>query len=157
MRRLLLALWLALPLCAHAATPTPLTAGEVPALLQPPAHGVRILALWSLDCAYCEPNMQALARLQRAHPREIELVTVATDDVAAYAAAVAQRLHAAGLDALPARAYAAAAPERINYLIDPGWGGETPRTLAIRADGSRLGISGELGAAQLQKLLAKRP
>jgi iron complex outermembrane receptor protein len=31
-------------------------------------------------------------------------------------------------------------------LIDPDWGGETPRTKAIRADGSGTVISGELTA-----------
>jgi iron complex outermembrane receptor protein len=56
------------------------------------------------------------------------------------------------MDAYPARAYAAATPERINYLIDPGWGGETPRTLVIHADGTRAGISGALTPAQLRKL-----
>jgi hypothetical protein len=43
--------------------------------------------------------------------------------------------------------------ERINFLLDPHWGGETPRVLVIRADGSRLGISGALTPAQLRKLL----
>ena len=57
------------------------------------------------------------------------------------------------MDGYPARAYAEASPERINFLLDPNWGGETPRVLVIRADGSRLGISGELTPAQLQKLL----
>jgi len=56
------------------------------------------------------------------------------------------------MDGYPARAYAEAAPERLDYLLDPNWGGETPRPLLIRADGSRRGISGELSAAQLQKL-----
>ncbi|MBN8922282.1 MAG: hypothetical protein BGP10_12750 [Rhodanobacter sp. 68-29] len=153
MRRLLLAtlLALALPLSAHAGTLAPLAADQVPALLKPPARGVRILAVWALDCAYCEANMQALAKLQRAHPREIELVTVATDSIARRAE-IAARLGAMHMDGYPARAYAEAAPERLDYLLDPNWGGETPRTLLIRADGSRRGISGELSAAQLQKL-----
>jgi len=54
--------------------------------------------------------------------------------------------------AFPARAYADATPERLNYLIDPDWGGETPRVLVIRSDGSRDGFSGELTAKQLQTL-----
>jgi iron complex outermembrane receptor protein len=57
------------------------------------------------------------------------------------------------VDGLPNRAYAEASPERINFLLDPHWGGETPRVLVIRADGSRLGISGALTPAQLKKLL----
>ncbi|GAA0695336.1 hypothetical protein [Dyella marensis] len=147
-RRALLALCLALPFAAQAGAPVALTAEDVPALLKPPAHGVRVLALWGLDCAYCESNLQALQKLQRAHPREIELIAVATDSVAENAA-LEQRLHAAGVDMLPSRAYADATPERINYLIDPNWGGELPRTLIIRADGSRKGISGQLTPEKL--------
>lgn len=147
-----LAVVLMLPVLATAGTLKPLTAAEVPALLAPPAHGERLIALWALDCAYCEPNLQALARLQQAHPKTIELVTVATDDMA-HAAAIETRLAAAGMAAWPARAYADATPERLNYLLDPEWGGETPRVLVIRADGTRQGFSGELTARQLDKLL----
>ncbi|UGB37294.1 hypothetical protein [Frateuria soli] len=151
MRRWLAAVLL-LPVLATAGTLRPLTAAEVPALLAPPAHGERLIALWALDCAYCEPNLQALARLQQAHPKAIELVTVATDDMA-HAAAIEKRLAAAGMAAWPARAYAEATPERLNYLLDPEWGGETPRVLVIRADGSRQGFSGELTTRQLKRLL----
>lgn len=154
MRRLLLALLLALPLCAHAGAPTPLSAAEIPALLKPPVHGVRILAVWSLDCVYCEANMQALANLQQLHPHDVELVTVATDSIA-HGTEIAARLKAMRMDGYPARAYAEAAPERLDYLLDPNWGGETPRTEIIRADGSRLGISGELTATQLLKPLLR--
>ena len=56
------------------------------------------------------------------------------------------------MDDFPSRAYAEATPERLNFLLDPTWGGETPRVLVIRADGSRLGISGELTPAQLRKI-----
>jgi len=147
-RRALLAVLLMLPLAAQAGAPVALKAEDVPALLKPPAHGVRVLALWGLDCAYCESNLQALMKLRRAHPREIELIAVATDSVQ-QSVALEQRLHAAGVDTLPSRAYADATPERINYLIDPDWGGELPRTLIIRADGSRSGISGQLTPAKL--------
>ena len=143
MRHVLLALLLIWPLGAQAAAPSALRAEDVPALLKPPAHGVRVLALWSLDCAYCESNLQALLKLQRAHPREIDLIAIATDSVAQQDA-LARRLHAAGVDALPSRAYADDTPDRINYLLDPDWGGELPRTLIIRADGKRSGISGQL-------------
>lgn len=150
-RRALLAALLMLPLATRAGAPVALNAQDVPALLRPPAHGVRVLALWNLDCAYCEANLQALLKLQRAHPREIELIAVATDSVQ-QGVALEQRLHAAGVDALPSRAYADATPERINYLIDPDWGGELPRTVVIRAGGSRQGISGQLTPDKLQSI-----
>jgi hypothetical protein len=143
---------LALPAFAQAGALMPLSAADVPALLKPPAHGVRIVAIWSLDCAYCEANMQALAKLQHAHPHDIELVTVATDSIA-HGGEIAARLKAAHMDGYPSRAYAEASPEHLDFLIDPDWGGEAPRTEIIRADGSRQGISGQLTAAQLRKLL----
>lgn len=151
MKRLLLALALLLPAIAMAGSLQPLTAAQVPGLLQPPAHGERIIALWALDCAYCEPNLEALAALQRAHPHDIELLTVTTDSVN-QREAIEARLRSMQMAGYPAHAYAATSPEQINFLLDPDWGGETPRVLVIRADGSRLGISGALTAAQLQKL-----
>ena len=141
----------ALPAFARAAPLALLTAADVPALLKPPARGERIIALWSLDCAYCEPNLAALARLQRAHPKEIKLVLVATDGPG-QRAAVAARIEKMGMAAYPARLYAEPAPQRINYLVDPDWGGETPRTLVIRANGTRTAISGELTAEQLKRI-----
>ena len=117
-----------------------------------PAHGERIIALWSLDCAYCESNLEALATLQRAHPKSIELITVTTDDITDQRPVIEARLRKMKMATYPARAYAEASPERINFLLDPNWGGETPRVLVIRADGSRTGISGALTPAQLQKI-----
>lgn len=149
---LALLLGFALPVFAQGVRVVPLTAAEIPALLQPPTRGVRIIMLWSLDCAYCEPNMQALAKLQKVHGGDTQLITVATDNVAVARHAIAARLDAAGMRGYPARAYAAATPERMNFLIDPDWGGETPRTLVIRADGTRIGISGELTPAELQRI-----
>ncbi len=137
----------------HAAEPAPLDAGTIPALTAPPTHGERIIALWSLDCAYCEANLSALAKLQRTHPDTVELVLVATDGPA-QRQAVTARLQAMGMaDAGKATYfYAEPAPERLNYLLDPDWGGELPRTIAIRADGTRTGISGELTAGQLGRV-----
>lgn len=157
MKRQLLALFCLvsacmLPMLAVAGSLQPLTATDVPALLKPPAHGERIIALWSLDCVYCEPNLKALATLQRAHPHDIDLLIVSTDSLD-QREAIEARLRQMKLADYPARAYAEATPERINYLLDPNWGGETPRVLAIRADGSRLGFSGALTPAQLKQLL----
>lgn len=129
----------------------PLNASQIPALLAPPARGERLLALWSLECAYCESNLQALAQLQHAHPDQVELVTVATDSMSA-STEIAERLHKAGMDSYVARAFTDDTPERLNYLLDPRWGGELPRVLVIRADGSRHGYSGLLDPITLRKL-----
>lgn len=150
MKRWLILAWL-LPCLATAGTLEPLRAADVPALLAPPAHGERLIALWALDCAYCEPTLQALGRVQQAQPDTVELVTVATDDIS-QAPAIKARLRSAHMDRWPARAYAGPQPARLNFLIDPNWGGETPRVLVIRADGTRQGYSGELSPAQLRAL-----
>ena len=152
MKWLLLAVALLMPIASNAATLQPLGAADVATLLLPPAQGERLIAVWALDCAYCEPNLTALAALQRAHPKQIELITVATDSVD-QRAAIEARLKNMNMTAYPARAYTEATPERINFMLDPKWGGETPRVLVIRADGSRFGISGALTPAQLKKLL----
>ena len=156
-RRALMALLVccALPVFARAAPLQPLSAAEVPALVKPPAHGERIIALWALDCAYCEPNLAALVKLQRAHPHDIRLVLVATDGPA-MRGTVAARLEHMHMTDYPARLYAEPNPERIDFLIDPDWGGETPRTLVIRADGTRVAVSGELTPAQLRKIEPRR-
>ena len=153
MRRALVLLLLccALPVFARTAPLEPLSAADVPALVKPPARGERIIALWALDCAYCEPNLAALVKLQRAHPHDIRLVLVATDGPA-MRGTVAARLEHMHMTDYPARLYAEPNPERISYLIDPDWGGETPRTLVIRADGTRVAVSGELTPAQLRRI-----
>ncbi|HET8899952.1 MAG TPA: hypothetical protein VFN09_14385 [Rhodanobacteraceae bacterium] len=152
MKRLLLVFALLFPVLAMAGTLQPLAADDVAALLKPPAQGKRVIALWALDCAYCESNLEALVKLQRAHPQNIELVIVTTDSIERRQT-IQARLQHMKLDGLPNRAYAEATPERLNFLLDPNWGGETPRVLMIRADGSRIGISGELTPAQLRKIL----
>ena len=153
MRRLLMILLLTVAATAFAGASAiePLGPGDVAALLKPPARGERIIMLWSLDCVYCEPNMQALAKLQHAHPRRIQLVTVATDSIA-QRTRIAARLDAAGMQGYPACAYTELSPARINFLIDPNWGGELPRTIVIRTDGSRTALSGELTDKQLAQI-----
>jgi len=150
---LLAGLALAVASAATAAGPVALRAADVADLVASPDHGVRVIALWALDCAYCEQNLRALAALH--DDGDIEVVTVATDDIG-LRDAIAQRLAAAGAGALPARAYAGSSPQRLDFLIDPSWGGETPRTLILRADGSRAAVSGALDRARLEALIRPR-
>lgn len=152
---LLALLAFATPALAQQPTVQPLAAADIPALLKPPAHGTRIIAIWALDCAYCEANMQSLASAVRAQPGRYELVTVATDHYALHAQ-VAARLAAMHMDGYPARAYAEASPQRLNFLVNPQWGGEVPRTEVIHADGKRAGASGELTPARLHRLLGNQ-
>ncbi|TAM13086.1 MAG: hypothetical protein EPN72_12180 [Nevskiaceae bacterium] len=154
MKQILVALLLAAggPALAAGAGVQPLGAQQVAQLVAPPAHGERIIMFWALSCAYCEPNMEALAKLQRTHAQDIEFVTVATDDIRHYGADIDQRLQDAGMAGYPAWAYTEATPQRLNFLIDPEWGGETPRTLVVLADGRRSAVSGRLTAAELGQL-----
>ena len=152
MKYLLLILALLLPAVVIAGPLQPLAASDVAALLTPPTHGERIIAIWALDCAYCEPNLDALAKLQRAHPNDIELVIVTTDSIDRRDA-IEARLQKMKMDGYLNHAYAEASPGRLNFLLDSNWGGETPRVLLIRANGSRLGVSGELTPKQLREIL----
>lgn len=136
---------------AFAAPPQPLASADVKALVAPPAKGIKVLALWSLDCAYCEENLTALRAYQRQHP-DVELIYVATDP-AYQREALEARLKRARVDDVSSRAYADATPDRLNFMIDPSWGGETPRTLVIHADGSRKAVSGALTPARIADLL----
>lgn len=139
---------------AAAPMPTvqPLSGERIPHLLEPPAHGERIVMFWALSCVYCEPNMKALAQLQRAHPKDIELLMVATDDIHGNRRAIAARLREAGVATYPAWAYDEAVPQRLDFLVDPNWGGELPRTLVILGDGTRAAVSGRLTPAALGQL-----
>lgn len=156
MKRWLAVLLLAVAGGTMAAPPAtsvqPLSARDIARLLTPPAQGERILMFWALHCVYCEPNMEALAKLQRAHPEDIQLVLVDTDDINQQRQKIEARLQSAGMSAYPAWAYTEAAPQRLNFLIDSNWGGETPRTLVILANGHKAAVSGELTAHELAQL-----
>jgi len=147
--------WLLLTLMAvapaFAAPPLPIAATDVAALVAAPAKGSKVLALWSLDCAYCEENLAALRAYQRDH-HDVELVYVATDPMT-QGEALEARLKRAKLEDVPSRAYTETTPDRLNFMIDPSWGGETPRTLVIHADGTRKALSGALTPARIKQLL----
>ncbi|HEY4292881.1 hypothetical protein [Luteibacter sp.] len=151
MKTLGLALALAVAMPSFAAPPVPLNTTDVDALVAKPAKGTRIIALWALDCAYCEQNLKALADWQRKHA-DVDLVFVATDPMS-QSVTLEARLKAAHVDTVPSRAYAESTPDRINFLIDPAWGGETPRTMVIKSDGTRRALSGALTTARISKLL----
>lgn len=95
-----------------------------------------VLFIWSLDCAYCQASLQTLAAAKRMNG--LQVVTMATDraDEAGNAAAIEQKLQAAGLRS-DAWAFGPVAPERLRYVIDPGWRGEVPRSYWFAADGAR--------------------
>ena len=105
----------------------------------------RVIALWSLDCAYCEANLRKLDAL--ATERKVELVVVATDSPERRVE-VEARLEALKLTHRSTWIYAEDTPERLNYRIDPQWGGELPRTLLLPSGEA---VSGALTEKQLAK------
>lgn len=113
----------------------------------------RIVALWSLDCAYCDGNLRKLAALAR--ERTFDFVAVATD-APERRADVEARLASLALGDAATWLYGEASPERLNYRIDADWGGELPRTIIIGA-GERLGLSGALTDAQIDRLRGQLP
>lgn len=153
MRRLLSVLFLTVAMAtgAQADDLQPLSSGQVDALLAPPAKGERIIVLWSLTCLYCEPTIAAVRQLQQRYPRRIELELVATNGPAKRDQ-VQARLKKMGVSGIRSRYYTEPVPQRLNYLIDPTWGGELPHTLVIHADGTRTAISGELTPAQIKRI-----
>lgn len=128
----------------------PLTAAGVPDLLRAPASGKRVIALWALDCVWCEADLKALDTLHREHP-DIEVVSVAIDGIS-QKKAIIKRLKAAGVESLPAMVYDTATPRRLDYLIDPDWAGTTPHAIVIDAQGHVRAISGQLTPKQLKNL-----
>ncbi len=117
------------------------------------ASAPRVVALWSLDCTYCEGHLRRLAALAR--ERSFELVTVATD-APERRADVQARLAALDLHDGNAWLYGEASPERLNFRIDPEWGGELPRTIVTGA-GEPLHWSGALTPAQTDTLRRRLP
>lgn len=153
MKRFVVAALLLLATSAAAGQVKPLTTSGIAALLKPPSQGVKIIEFWALDCAYCKTNMKAVAALKARRPK-MRVVLVATDNIA-HAKALDKRLADVGVAHLPARAYAGASRQRLDYLIDPDWGGITPRTLVIHADGTRRSAIGALTPARLRKLVLR--
>ncbi|BAZ93246.1 hypothetical protein TspCOW1_18280 [Thiohalobacter sp. COW1] len=100
----------------------------------------RVIVFWSLECSYCQEELQWLAGRDGS---EAEVVLVATDPVTS-AEAVSTRLRKYGFE--PARhwIFAEAFVERLRYDVDPGWGGELPRTYLVAAGEEPIGVSGRL-------------
>lgn len=137
MKTLILSLSMLISLPAAAAPLEPLTAGDITTLLEPPARGVRVIELWALYCTYCETNLRAVAELG-ATGEDVQAVTVNTDRNVPEEA-ILKRLRSARATGVPARAYAGTSVQRLNYLIDPHWGGELPYTVHPRGRHPTLG------------------
>ncbi|OYQ09873.1 hypothetical protein B7R77_23970 [Ralstonia solanacearum K60] len=137
----------------------PLHAGEVKTLLRTPRARALIVEIWALDCSYCPENIARIAQWRRASRQPVDVVMVAMDgpEQAAMlnrALAPLVRDGGLGLARVPQYANAEAMPERLRAALDPGWQGELPRTLILRADGRRHASSGLLTPQTLNTALS---
>lgn len=137
----------------------PLHARDVPALLQTPRARPLIVEIWSLDCSYCRENIGRIAQWRHTAKQNVDVVMVAMDgpeqaDMMNRALAPLARDSKIGLARMPQYANAEAMPERMRAALDPGWQGEMPRTIILRADGTRHASSGLLTPETLDAALA---
>lgn len=107
-----------------------------------------LLALWSLECAYCKKNLAQFAELQRQHPG-MQLITLAAEPANSGHTEALEKL------AVPGRhfAYGNQAPEALAFAIDPNWRGELPRTLLFDGQGGRQALSGVIAPQRAMQLL----
>lgn len=128
---------------------TTLERADARALVAPVSHKTpTLLKLWSLDCVYCKKNLAVFAEMVKADPR-LRLITLAVEQPLPE--------HTRILDGLGVGAgryaYGADAPEALAYAIDPGWGGELPRTLFFDGRGGVVAVSGVVTEARAYALL----
>lgn len=127
----------------------PLRARDVPALLQTPRARPLIVEIWSLDCSYCRENIARIVQWRRSAKQSVDVVMVAMDgpeqaEMLNHVLAPLARDGRISLARMPQYANAEAITERLRAALDPGWQGETPRTIILRADGTRHASSGLL-------------
>lgn len=138
----------------------PLHARDVPALLHAPRPRPLVVEIWSLDCSYCRENIARIAQWRRSTKRHVDLMMVAMDgpeqaDMLNRALAPLGRDGQVDITRVPQYANAEAMPERMRAALDPGWQGETPRTIVLPADGTRHASSGLLTPEALDAALAR--
>ncbi|CAG0973245.1 hypothetical protein MTYP_01349 [Methylophilaceae bacterium] len=125
------------------------------AIEQSHAGKAMILALWSVDCAYCADDLKLLGDVVRRHP-DVALVTVCTDsrETAENAGKV---LNGVGLPLHARWLFAEKDTERLRYNIDKKWYGELPRTYFYDAQHQVKAVSGRPDAAWLEQWLKGLP
>ncbi|MDD5033572.1 MAG: redoxin domain-containing protein [Methylococcaceae bacterium] len=101
-----------------------------------------ILMFWSLDCASCMKELDALAGTLNKYSN-LDIVMVSTDEES-YAKDVEAMLSKHGLQRVESWIFGDANAQRLRYQIDPSWFGELPRSYFYDASHHRLPHSGVL-------------
>jgi hypothetical protein len=151
--------WLLGASAAEALQFKPLLAKDAHALLNGPRAHVLIVEIWSLDCSYCHENTARIVQWRRAHKLPVDVIMISMDspdqaDTLARALAPLARDPKVGLAHVAQYVNAEVMPERLRAALDPGWQGETPRTLFIGPDGARRASSGLLTPQALDAAFA---
>jgi hypothetical protein len=138
---------------AQVAQLLPLEVARVPQLLKTKHGEPLIIEIWMLDCTYCRENVARIVQWQHTH-RGVRMAMVAMDRFDDNAEAVSQALALMPVTPQIAQyANAEAIPERLRAALDPGWRGETPRTLFIDGKGRLSASSGLLAPGVLDAWL----
>jgi hypothetical protein len=108
-----------------------------------------ILALWSLDCAYCGDDLMLLGKTLARH-RTLPIVVVSTD-TPAQSNEILSTLKTYRLQNADSWVFADRFTERLRYEIDPQWHGELPRLYLYDAHGKSSALSGKIERSKIEQ------
>jgi hypothetical protein len=101
-----------------------------------------ILALWSLDCAYCGDDLGLLGKTLARH-HGMPVIVISTDNPA-QSDEILSTLKRYKLQGAESWVFADRFTERLRHEIDPQWHGELPRLYLYGADGKATAYSGKI-------------
>jgi hypothetical protein len=106
-----------------------------------------VLMLWSVECASCMKELDAVAASLKTHP-DLDIVLVSTDEATEKEAADTV-LAKHGLGKLQSWIFGDVNAQKLRYQIDPSWFGELPRSFFYDRAHQRKAHTGVLGTADL--------
>jgi hypothetical protein len=108
-----------------------------------------ILALWSLDCAYCGDDLGLLGKMQSRH-RNLPVIVISTDSPASSIEIMSTLKHYR-LQNAESWVFADRFTERLRNEIDPQWHGELPRLYLYDAQGEATAFSGKIERRKIEQ------
>jgi hypothetical protein len=108
-----------------------------------------ILALWSLDCAYCGDDLGLLGKMLSRH-HTLPIVVVSTD-TPGQSNEILSTLKTYRLQNAESWVFADRFTERLRYEIDPQWHGELPRLYLYDAQGKSTALSGKIERSKIEQ------
>jgi len=134
----------------------PFESGSLAEILKSREGQPFILMFWSVDCASCMQELDAMSASLKKHPG-LNLVMIATDD-AAMSGPVLTMLAKHGLGEVESWIFGGASAQKLRYEVDPAWFGELPRSYFYDQAHQRLALSGALTERHLDAwMTATRP